>query len=170
MFKRHKLIKILSTLILIFSVLIISAWAINRYIYDLNHYFYLKKCEGKEIGVNGRNDKNYKLDEPLDLKRITNDLRENPNYQIESGSDDYYLGISRNFDDKHYYIRLTNNTADKITRIMVTSKGDLCTEPDYAIELRFDEMVNGLPLTDSQKQNIKNRVEARGYGGSFIGS
>jgi hypothetical protein len=43
-------------------------------------------------------------------------------------------------------------------------------EPDYSIEQRFIEMIDGLPLSDFQKQTIKNNVEVSSFGdGSFVG-
>jgi hypothetical protein len=135
----------------------------NRYVYDINHYFYIfGKCDGKDIRVDGRNDNNYKLGESLDLKKIKNDLMGDQNYLIESGSDDYYLGITRNFNDKQYYIRFTNNNVDKITHILVTSKGDSCTEPDYSIEQRAYKMIDELPLSNEQKKKIKNNIHVPG--------
>jgi hypothetical protein len=178
MFKRNKLITILSALISLFAILIISAWAINRYVYDLVHHVSIfGKCEGKQIGTSTSTsgNKNDKVGEFLDLINIKNALKDNQHYRIKAGSDAYYLEVIRNFKDKEYVIRFTNVTYtgashSDATYFYVRTDGELCMEPDYSIEQRFIEMIDGLPLSDFQKQTIKNNVEVSSFGdGSFVG-
>lgn len=175
---KNKIITGLVSLTILFAILIISAWAINRYVYDLVHHVSIfGKCEGKQIGTSTSTsgNKNDKVGELLDLLKIKNDLKNNPHYRVKAGSDVYYLEATRNFNDIEHSIRFTyviyiGASGSDATYFYVKTIGESCAESDYWIEQRFVEMIDGLPLSDSQKQSIKNNVEVSSFGdGSFVG-
>jgi hypothetical protein len=172
MFKRHKLMMILSALILLFGILIISAWSINRYVYDLVHYMPLVTYHEKSLSVIDRtSDNRGDVGERIDLEQIVNDLRKKQDYSVDY-RENYDLLIKRSFGTKEYEIWFMNREFDtrKTTVFTINAKGELYYEPDYSIEQRAFMMVDDLPITEIQKNNIKNNIEVRGISTTHWGN
>ena len=167
---KNKIITSLVSLSLFVVILAISAWAINRYVYDLVHYLPMAgSYQEKSISVIDRvYDSEGDVGEMVDFEKLKNDLKDNINYSIKYFLS-YQLLIKRDFDGKEYRIRFTNSNTRKTSSFMVNSI-DPCTEPDYSIEQRANKMIDGLPITETQKNNIKNNIEVRGISTRHWGS
>lgn len=164
---KNKIVAILTSVTLLIAILATSAWAINRYVYDLLHYLpMVGDYKEKSISVINRvSDYRGDVGAVLDFMQIENDLRENANYQVKLNRFTELLVIKRNFDDKEYEIvfiyNKTNHTVLN-TLFSLDVRGEPSTEPDYSIEQRAFGMIDGLPITETQKENIKNNIEVRG--------
>ena len=163
MITRNKITTALASLTFVIAILAISAWAINRYVYDLVHYIPIGgNYEEKSISVTNRlYDYHGDVGEILDFRQIENDLMKNSNYFVKLDRHTEYLVIKRNFDDKEYKVEFIYNKTNQTilnTLYSFSVKGEPATEPDYLIEQRAFTMIDGLPITETQKNSIKNNI------------
>jgi hypothetical protein len=180
---KNKVFTILSALFILGFTLILSAWAVNYYIYSWRgyiniHFGIFGRCIGKQIGLSNPN--NYSsgsteylngksLGELLDLNKLA--VRANSNYEV-SLVENYSLSLGRNFNGKKYTIFLRNKINSETTfRLLggLSDETEECTAPDYRILQNAYKMIDDLPLTDAQKQKIKDNVVVEGIGSSFVG-
>ncbi len=159
MFKRNKFITILSTLILLFAILIISAWVINRYVYDLMHKTELWGCSGKGVIISNwvQNQQGEDFLELLDISKLANEIKKNTDYEVFYKHPNYLL-IKRRLNNVDYEISFNNSETKKTTFFKVDSRNEACTEPDYSIEQRVFKIIDELPLSEKEKKILKASI------------
>lgn len=85
---------------------------------------------------------------------MKNKLKDNIKYNINYNPS-YQLVINRTFEEQIFSITFTRNVSHKTTTFSVSADGVICTEPDYSIEQKAFTTIDGLPITEIQKEKLK---------------
>jgi hypothetical protein len=168
---RKVLISILGGLVT--SVLLL--FIINRYVFSWTGLIssQLGLCEYRSVMVPTFNGYNKKLSQWYDIQGIASVMRKNHSYEvgIHNGSG---IVVSRTFDGVKYNIIFDENSGVSEFNLntynfrgypdgMVTD-GERCTTPSYVIESKVNRMIYDLPLSDSQRSELKQYVIATNAG------
>ncbi len=159
MTKKSKTLIILTSLTLFVAILIPSAWAINRYVYDWFHSVNIFPCSEKGISmINENSHSEADLDELLDLSKLAIEMKDFPEYKVSVNNPSLDLFIERKFAGKEYTIMFDNYNSRKTTYYKIISEYYLCTDPAYPIKKNTDELINGLPFTETLKKKIRDNI------------
>ena len=168
------------------SFAVLLAAIVIAILIDRNHYswtgFLFNKvglCEYKTVTLPIKNGFPQKLSYDFDPQYITQEMLKNPNYEVNS----YYKGrgavVTRKFGDINYQISFQNsrgsyegfnlNTSTDIEKHSFPSvSGENCTTPSYILKDNIFIMIDDLPLTDLQKEEMKKYVRvATVFRGNF---
>jgi hypothetical protein len=154
------------------SILIVGSLLIDNYVYS----WHILRCDGKAPFIKNSSAYPYgkDLDEKLDLESIAKSLHNNssfefPKYNPYTDS----IVITKRFEGKSYIISFRNNNIHKPEAI--TTKYDIgggmsgdtipCSTPNYRVLMNTHQMIDDLPLTDAQKQKLKDFTGVGGYRG-----
>lgn len=144
------------------SILALGSWYINYYVYSWKHH--ILPCDEKEPTLlNFNRPYGEDLGEKLDLTAILDQVRKNPSYRIMRGETNY-LVLERLFDGKSYVITLNHEKSTTMFYIRGGHRPNTipCSTPDYKILMNTYQMIDDLPLTDAQKQKLKDLTTVRG--------
>lgn len=144
------------------SIFVAGSWYINYYVYSWKHL--ILPCDQKEPTLlNFNRPYGEDLGEQFDLEEILNKVKKNPNY-YDSIGDKKGIDIIRKFDGYVYEIRLRNDRETTKYEIMGGMRPNTipCSTPDYKILMNTYQMIDDLPLTDAQKQKLKDLTTVRG--------
>ncbi len=145
--------------------------SIDYYNYSWTGFLFSKVglCEYKTVTVPVKNSFPQKLSYDFDLQHIAKEMHKNPNYEVKSYFNDRGVVVSRRFGEMNYQISFQNsrgsyegfnlNTSidnEKYSFPSVT--GENCTTPSYRLKDNVNKMIDDLPLTDSQKNEMKKYV------------
>jgi hypothetical protein len=157
--------------ILIGSIItLIALIVINRYVFSFTGVLLsaINLCKYKSIGVGVANGHNKKLSYRIDFVLFASSLRPNGNYELIQ-NENYRLQISRRFNGVKYNMVFENpvNSASEFNLSTYNSLGypggsivggERCTMPGYWIERNVYLMIKDLPLSDSQKAELRENV------------
>ncbi len=150
---------------------IVIAISIDYYNYSWTGFLLNKAglCEYKTVTVPVKNSFPQKLSYDFDLQYIAKEMLTNPNYEVKSYFNNRGVVVSRRFGEMNYQISFQNsrgsyegfnlNTSidnEKYSFPSVT--GENCTTPSYRLKDNVNKMIDDLPLTDSQKNEMKKYV------------
>jgi hypothetical protein len=165
--------KILLTILGLFgglSILVVGSLLIDYYVYS----WHILRCDGKAPFIKNSSANPYGKDlgEKLDLEAIVKEFKKNPTY-FSSIGDKNGIDLIRKFEGKSYIIMLRNNNDYKSEAVTTKYKigGGLsndtipCSTPNYRILMNTYQMIDDLPLTDAQKQKLKDFTGVGGYRG-----
>lgn len=165
------------TLILLIGLVVLGVISlmVDYYFYSWTSFVRPFGCEYKNIRVVYKHEK---LEQEYDLTQIKNNIKSNPNYQIElpySGElqNESTLKISRMFGNVKYNIGLWKHTRpdEKFTRVEFDNfgsdfrnnapspTGEQPSTPNHYIENNIYQMIDEMPLTDAQKSELKAKVQ-----------
>ena len=168
--KRQNLRIILNSLAVLIASIIIAV-SIDYYNYSWTGFLFSKVglCEYKTVTVPVKNSFPQKLSYDFDLQHIAKEMHKNPNYEVKSYFNNRGVVVSRRFGEINYQISFQNsrgsyegfnlNTSiddEKYSFPSVT--GENCTTPSYKLKDNVNKMIEDLPLTDSQKEEMKKYV------------
>lgn len=168
--KRQNLRIILNSLAVLIASIIIAI-SIDYYNYSWTGFLLNKAglCEYKTVTVPVKNSFPQKLSYDFDLQYIAKEMLTNPNYEVKSYFNNRGVVVSRRFGEINYQISFQNsrgnyegfnlNTSiddEKYSFPSVT--GENCTTPSYKLKDNVNKMIEDLPLTDSQKEEMKKYV------------
>jgi hypothetical protein len=164
-----KMLKIILITIVGLALLSVISVAVDYYFYSWTSFVKPFGCEYKSIGVRKDNDK---LEQEYDLVQIGNEIKINPNYTIESWYNEKRLFISRMFGDIRYNIHIEKYTSGnyKFTKSYFSNynsnspkpsspHGEKPTTPTHYIKSNIYQMIEEMPLTDAQKDELKSKVQ-----------
>jgi hypothetical protein len=155
-------------LILFVGVLII----IDRYFFSLTGFVsgQTRLCKHKTVRVPGENANPQKLSFSIDPKHIASELKKMPAYEVN----DWYEGnravISRRFGDVKYNIVLEFRYGDGQGQFNLNTfdfkgypegsvdGGETCTTPNRVLMGNVHQMIDDMPLSDGQKDEMKQHV------------
>ncbi len=178
--KRQTLRIILNSLAVL-VVGIVIAISIDYYHYSWTGFLFKKVglCEYKSVTVPVKNAFPQKLSYDFDLQSIAQEMSSNPNYEVKSYFKNRGVVVTRNFGDTNYQISFQNsrgnykgfnlNTSTDDKKYSFPSvAGENCTTPSYKLKDNVNIMIEDLPLTDWQKDEMKKYVKvATVFRGNF---
>ncbi len=163
-------------LILIISLILLSvvSIAVNYYLYSWTSFVRPFGCEHKNIRAIYQQER---LEQDYDLIQIGNNIKSNPSYKFEfpdTGNPfgENWLEISRMFGNVKYKVRFEKhtNSSKKYTKIEFSNlnfdysqkitfpNGEKPTTPNRYIENNIYQMIDEMPLSDAQKNELKSKV------------
>lgn len=166
-----------NSLIVFFCVLFVL-FLVNRYLFSwvglLFNKIYLfgsPVCEFKSISVPVANSRPKRLSFIVDLLQIASTMKANPNYDLTQ-DDNYKVVVLRKYGQVRYSISFCNLTLDYeyFSEMKLSTQdflwqhgdpvvhGEHYTTPNSLVRRRIYRMINDLPLTRSQKAEIKRNV------------
>lgn len=150
---------------------VMVAVLINYYHFSWTGYLFDKAglCEYKTVAVAVKNGFPQKLSYDFDLPSIAREMRKNPNYQAGSYYHNRGAVVVRKFGNINYQISFQNSggsyegfnlntSADNEKYSLPSIVGENCTTPNYKLKENVFIMIDDLPLTDTQKFEMKNYV------------
>lgn len=161
-----------------FSLTIITLISIAVILFVTNRYFYswaglisnkVGFCEYKTVSVPGHNGYPKQMSFRFDPQIIAREMSKNKNYQVN----DHYNGngalISRNFDGVIYKLYFENRGGsfegfnlgtgiDDPGYDFPAVGGEKCTTPSSLLKKNTFTVIDDLPLTDQQKNELKKNV------------
>ncbi|HQU82324.1 MAG TPA: hypothetical protein PKY59_04325 [Pyrinomonadaceae bacterium] len=169
-------LSILSFLVLVFAVLFV----INRYVYSWMGLMLSKIdfCEHKSVSVLGDNGYPVPTSFRFDTQYIAREMSKNENYAVNDRYNGGGTVVSRNYDGVIYNLYFNNqengNGRFKLgTGIYYPQYkfgsygGEKCTTPSYALKRNVFTIIEDLPLTNEQKNELKQHVHVVSFG-NFI--
>jgi hypothetical protein len=153
------------------ATFVIIAVLINYYHFSWTGYLFNKAglCEYKTVTVVGKNGFPQKLSYDFDLQHIEREMRKNPNYEAVGYFHNRGAFVIRKFENINYQISFQNSSGSYEGFNLNTSAGnekhsfpsvfgENCTVPSYKLKENVSIMIDDLPLTDSQKFEMKEYV------------
>lgn len=150
---------------------IIIAVLINYYHFSWTGYLFNKAglCAYKTVTTPAKNGFPQKLSYDFDPQYIAREMHKNPNYQVSNFYNNRGAVVTRRFGNINYQISFQNsrgsyegfnlNTSTDDEKYSFPSvSGENCTIPSYKIKENVFTMIDDLPLTDSQKAEMKEYV------------
>lgn len=168
---RSKKMKILLSLFVgLISIIII--------LFVINHYFYswwgllLNKidfCNYKSVSVLGDNSYPKPMSFRFEPQHIALEMSKNQNYEVNNNYNGKGAVVSRNFNEVIYKLYFQNrggsfegfkiDTASDDPRYNFPAPGgEKCTTPSYLLTENVSIMIDDLPLTPEQKEELKESV------------
>ena len=125
------------------SVSLVLLAVINRMVFSWTGLVFgrLGLCEYKSIGVSALNSQNQKLSQSYDPAQIASTLSANRNYTVNLTASGTAVHISRTFNGVPYNMLIDNRT------------------PSYALERNVYAMIDDLPLSNLQRDELKQQVK-----------
>jgi hypothetical protein len=159
----------LRTLSLIFSSFILIAailYLINGYLFSWFGFVLsaAQLCEYKSVSVMGDNGYPVPLSFRVDPQYIAQEMSKKENYQVNNRYSGGGAKISRNFDGVNYEIffqtgkEFNLGTSLPSPRFPYIVGGAKCYTPSYILRDNIFIMIDDLPVTDDQKNEMKNHV------------
>lgn len=178
--KRQNLRVVLNCLAVLTAGIVIAA-AVDYYHYSWTGFLLNKAglCEYKTVTVPVKNSFPQKLSYDFDLQYTAQEMENNPNYEVKSYFNNRGVIVNRRFGEMNYQISFQNsrgsyegfnlNTAIDDEKYSFPSvAGENCTIPSYRLKDNLNKMIEDLPLTDSQKEEMKKYVRvANVFRGNF---
>jgi hypothetical protein len=132
-------------------------------------------CECKSVSVSVENAAPRDLSFDLNAQQIALQMRKNKNYTVNYFSGDLNARISRDFGNVRYEFRIEHYRNAIISReyigfnidtelivkdasFPIRSRGERCITPNYILKENVFTMINDLPLTEQQKNEMKQHV------------
>jgi hypothetical protein len=159
-----KMLIISLALIIGFSILAVGSWYINYYVYSWTYYI-LPCDEKKPMLLNFNRPYGEDLGEQLDLEKLKTEISKKSNFEPPRYSPyTHVIEVEKRYDGKPYIIRLSNEKNTTKYEIMGGMRPNTipCSTPDYKILMNTYQMIDELPLTDAQKQKLKDLTTVRG--------
>ena len=168
--KRQTFRFILNSFGVLITALIIAA-LIDYYHFSWTGYLFDKAglCEYKTVTVPVKNGFPQKLSYEFDLPFIAQKMRQNPNYEAAGYYHNRGVVVVRKFGNLNYQISFQNSggsyegfnlntSADNEKYSFPSVVGESCTIPNYKLKENVFIMIDDLPLTNSQKLEMKEYV------------
>ena len=167
--------KVLITILVGFVTSVLLLFIINRYVFSWTGLIasQIGLCEYRSVMVPTFNGYNKKLSQRYDIPGIAAAMRMNHSYEVgtQNGTG---IVVSRIFDGVKYNIifeeyggvsefNLNTYNFGGYPSGMVTD-GERCTTPSYVIESKVNRMIDDLPLSASQRSELKQYVIATDAG------
>lgn len=173
--KRQTLRIFLNSLAVLVAGIVIAV-SIDYYQYSWTGFLFNKVglCEYKSVTVPVKNSFPQKLSYNFDLQYTAQEMLRNPNYEVKSYFKNRGLVVTRSFGEINYQISFQNsrgsyegfnlNTSTGNEKYSFPSvSGENCTTPSYRLKDNVNKMIEDLPLTDSQKDEMKKYVRVAIY-------
>ena len=158
----------------IFAVLaagIVIAVLIDRHHYSWTGFLFNKAglCEYKSVIVPIKNGFPQKLSYDFDPQYIAKEMLKNPNYEVNSYFNNRGAVVSRKFGNINYQISFQNSrgsyegfnlntSVDDEKYSFPSVAGEDCPTPSHILKDNVFIMIDDLPLTDLQKDEMKKYV------------
>ncbi|HEX8287057.1 MAG TPA: hypothetical protein VF556_03630 [Pyrinomonadaceae bacterium] len=136
-------------------------------------------CEYKTISTPVKDGFPQKLTYDFDPQYIAKEMLKNPNYEVSGYYNNRGAVVTRKFGDISYQISFQNSRGSYEGFNLNTSKnnekysfpsvsGENCAVPNHKLKQNVFLMIDDLPLTDSQKDEMKKYVSvASAFRGNF---
>jgi hypothetical protein len=168
-----KMLKISLIAVVSLVLLGVVAFYVDYYYYSWTSFIQPFGCEYKSIGPSG-----VTLEQVYDLDVLVEKLRPDSNYLVNH-KNKYSLTVSRIFRNVNYTIHFSGHNSEKgvyydlsysnghfnLNSNEGTKQNEVYTTPDYYILQNINQMIDEMPLTDIQKQELKNKVTVRCWSG-----
>jgi hypothetical protein len=156
---------IVSIILIIFALLLV-----NRYLYSWTGFLANKVglCKFRTVSVSGYNASPAKLTFLFDPEEIAREMSKNENYKVNGFSNKHYVSVTRTFDGIIYNLTLHNGgglqdgfsvdtllPAPEHPNLIGRWGGEHFATPDYILKNKIYTMIDDLPLTKEQKDEMK---------------
>jgi hypothetical protein len=155
-----KMLKISLIAIVSFVLLGVVAFYVDYYFYSWTSFVNPFGCRCKQIRVKHVPDKkNNILEQNYDLVKIGKAVESDGNYK-EFYFDLMRLSVSRKFSNVTYNIRIDQHKASIGSYLDIYFSNDYTdkTTPNYFIQQNINQMIDELPLSSEQKEELKSKV------------
>ena len=160
------------SLVLLGLVLIIAIlFVVNRYIYSWTGLISSKVdlCRYKSVSVLGENGYPKQMSFRFETQYIAGEMSKNDKYMANNNYNGGGAVVSRNFDGVIYELYFQNRgenyegfnlgtSLDDPKYTFPAVGGEKCTTPSYFLKKNVFIMINDLPLTIEQKEELKKNV------------
>jgi hypothetical protein len=153
----------------------VIAFYVDYYYYSWTSFVQPFGCRYKEIGYS-----EVSLEQKYDLLELAENMNSNPKYNLHYDSvTKSSLSVSRIFNDVSYTIQFSSynlpgrgynkvSFSNTLTIDIDTSsikQSETSITPNYYIIKNISRMIDEMPLTDIQKEELKNNVVVRCWSG-----
>ena len=125
-------------------------------------------CAEKSVTVGVDNAGAQKLSFPIDPMAIQGEMRKNPLYKVGGAN----VRISRRFGEVEYgvqlqtldgtgYFNIDTFDTESYAKKQEGVYGEGCTTPNHVLTDNIKSIIDDLPLTESQKDEMKSYVQSR---------
>ncbi len=170
-----KMLKIALIAIISLVLLGVVVFYVDYYYYSWTSFVQPFGCRYKEIGYSEMS-----LEQKYNLSELAENISSKPNYNLhydpvtKSG-----LSVSRIFNNVSYTIQFSSynllgvgynkvsfsNTLTTDIDISNVKQNEVYTTPNYYILQNINQMIDEMPLDDSQKSELKSKVTVRCWSG-----
>jgi hypothetical protein len=168
---RSKTIKTLFSIFVVSISIIVILFVVNRYFYSWTGLLFSKIdfCDYKSVSVLGNNGYPKPMSFRFEPQIIAQEMSKNSNYQVNNRYNGNGAVISRNFNGVIYKLYFENRGGsfegfnlgtgiDDPRYDFPATGGEKCTAPSYLLRKNVFTMIDDLPLTPEQKEELKENV------------
>lgn len=167
----NRKIQILLSLLLVLILTIVILFLINRHFYSWTGLILSKIdfCNYKSVSVLGDNGYPKPMSFRFEPQYIAQEMSKNENYEVNNNYNGGGAIVSRNFNEVIYQLYFQNRGGsfeglNLGTRLgdpkysFLSVGGEKCTTPSYLLKKNVFIMIDDLPLTREQKEELKESV------------
>lgn len=163
--------KILVSVSAVIMSLLIAAWGLNRYYYSWTGLLLSKidLCDYKSVSVMGNNGYPKQMSFRLDPQFIAQEMSKHENYKVNARYNGDGAVVMRNFDGVIYKLFFQARGGSFLSFDLGTglndpryewpvTGGERCATPSYVLRKNAFKMIDDLPMTVEQKDELKGSV------------
>jgi hypothetical protein len=162
--------KMIASIIIILVCVVTAAVVVNRYFYSWTGLLLsqINFCSYKSVSTGGYNGYPVPMSFRFDTQFIAQEMSRNNSYVVSNRYNGDGALVSRNFDGVVYIMYFESHGVNAEGMKLDTGLfrdnlppgvgGEKCTTPSYSLEKKVFAMINDLPLSESQRDELKQHV------------